>query len=142
MPTRTLARPDGVNKTCAHGLGTCVPSQPTGRQPHRRDELERASHTNRMRAFLGYRSIVDHQHGIAALGVLACLRPPAAGHQPRLWPPPDGVGASFFRTRTRPATACPVLAGGFGFAAVSGGCPDAVVTLAAAAQVASSGSHM
>src|SRR5262249_43812345 len=46
MPTRTLARPDGVNKTCAHGLGTRVPSQPTGRQPHRGDELERASHAS------------------------------------------------------------------------------------------------
>src|SRR6516162_5766900 len=42
------------------------------------------SHTNRMRAFLGYRSIIDHQHGIAAANQPIRLNKQFRLHRPRI----------------------------------------------------------
>ena len=40
------------------------------------------SDTDRMRAFLGYRGVVDHQHGIAAADQLVCLNQQFRLHRP------------------------------------------------------------
>jgi hypothetical protein len=63
-----------------------VPGLAVGSLAQRRSILR--SDTNRMRAFLGYRSIVDHQHGIAAADHPIRLNKQFRLHRPRI-PDPD-----------------------------------------------------